>query len=590
MSYRALYRQWRPADFDEVIGQHHITASLKNQISARTFGHAYIFSGTRGTGKTSTAKIFAKAVNCLNPKDGNPCNVCENCKSIIEEQFIDVVEMDAASNNSVDDIRELREHVKFSPSKGSYKVYIIDEVHMLSQGAFNALLKTLEEPPEYVVFILATTEIQKIPATILSRCQRYDFKRVSYEELLERLESICKNMGIVYEEEALKLIIQKSDGAVRDSLSSLDQCLSARENRLMLEDVVDILGVVERTQVLSLIQMIAQGEGEAVLRIVDDLMKQGKDLQPFIQTMLEVYRDLIIVKMVKSDPGALINGSDESVEALKEASFDISQTHISRAMETLIELSKSLKFSQNKRIVFESALLRMMHPEVEERYEALLERIEHLEKRIASEGIRPTKPKPAPSQDHKVTQETSDNVVKASEIEKASSDEEVSNDKENPLYSKGQTQEVETVEKESAPAEKPEIEHLIEFSDREVDLKAVRAIWPEFLEKLKHERKGLYPILQNAQPTEVDGGKCVISLPPDNGLFLAMLSTGSNAEYLEEAFSNGIQKRMHLEFNLKEPEAVSKSVDADASDSPVDSEEAVRSYFKEFEDVLVIKK
>lgn len=219
MSYQALYRQWRPQDFEEIIGQNHIVIPLKNQIMSNTYGHAYIFSGTRGTGKTSTAKIFARAVNCLNNTDGNPCNQCENCLSILEDQFIDVVEMDAASNNSVDDIRELREHIKFAPSKGKYKVYIIDEVHMLSQGAFNALLKTLEEPPEYVLFILATTELHKIPATILSRCQRFDFKRVSFEEILMRLEHICKQLNISYEVEALKLIIQKSDGAVRDRKS-----------------------------------------------------------------------------------------------------------------------------------------------------------------------------------------------------------------------------------------------------------------------------------------------------------------------------------------------------------------------------------
>ena len=226
MSYQALYRQWRPIDFDEIIGQDHITTPLKNQILSKSYGHAYIFSGTRGTGKTSTAKILARAVNCLNNTDGNPCNKCENCLSILDDQFIDVVEMDAASNNSVDDIRELREHIKFTPSKGLFKVYIIDEVHMLSQGAFNALLKTLEEPPEYVLFILATTELHKIPATILSRCQRFDFKRVSYDQILMRLEHICKKMDVSYDVEALKLIIQKSDGAVRDTLSSLDQCLS----------------------------------------------------------------------------------------------------------------------------------------------------------------------------------------------------------------------------------------------------------------------------------------------------------------------------------------------------------------------------
>jgi DNA polymerase III subunit gamma/tau len=271
-------------------------------------------------GKTSTAKIFARAVNCLNNTNGNPCNQCENCLSIIEDQFIDVVEMDAASNNSVDDIRELREHIKFAPSKGKFKVYIIDEVHMLSQGAFNALLKTLEEPPEYVLFILATTELHKIPATILSRCQRFDFKRVSFEEILNRLEYICNKINIDYDVEALKLIIQKSDGAVRDTLSALDQCISIGEGRLSISGVVNVLGIVEKTQILTLIQFIESDQPSEALLTVDNIISQGKDLNQFTSSMIEVYRDIMILRMVKEHHASLIDASAEYIESIRDIS------------------------------------------------------------------------------------------------------------------------------------------------------------------------------------------------------------------------------------------------------------------------------
>src|SRR5690554_6930584 len=242
-----------------------VIRTLKNQIKNGQIAHAYLFCGPRGTGKTSTAKVFSKAINCENIKEDGPCGVCDVCESMASGSNMDIIEIDAASNNSVDDVRDLREKVKFPPTKGKYKVYIIDEVHMLSQGAFNALLKTLEEPPEYVLFILATTELHKIPATILSRCQRFDFKRVSYDQILTRLIHICTKLDIAYDVEALKLIIQKSDGAVRDTLSSLDQCLSVSEHKLTIADVVDILGVVEKTQILTLVQFLESIQPAEVL-------------------------------------------------------------------------------------------------------------------------------------------------------------------------------------------------------------------------------------------------------------------------------------------------------------------------------------
>ena len=458
MSYQALYRQWRPQDFDEIIGQNHIIIPLKNQIVSNSYGHAYIFSGTRGTGKTSTAKIFARAVNCLNNTDGNPCNKCENCQSILEDQFIDVVEMDAASNNSVDDIRELREHIKFAPSKGKYKVYIIDEVHMLSQGAFNALLKTLEEPPEYVLFILATTERHKIPATILSRCQRFDFKRVSYDQILTRLIHICTKLEISYDIEALKLIIQKSDGAVRDTLSSLDQCLSVSEHKLTISDVVEILGIVEKTQILTLVQFLETEQATEVLLTVDNIMKQGKDLNQFVSAMIEVYRDILILTMVKENHATLIDASFEYIESIQDISVNLTPNHLSRALDHLIDLSKTLKYAQNKRALFETTLVKLMYPVTEESITNLIERVERIEKKLNS-NYQPS------IQQHQPTQSSN---IKPSET-------------------------AILIEQSERPIEKNEakqVESFIEFTDREITIEDIQKQWQAFIEGVSAEKKG----------------------------------------------------------------------------------------------------
>lgn len=546
MSYQALYRQWRPQDFDEIIGQNHITIPLKNQIMSDSYGHAYIFSGTRGTGKTSTAKIFARAVNCLNNTDGNPCNKCSNCLSILEDQFIDVVEMDAASNNSVDDIRELREHIKFAPSKGKYKVYIIDEVHMLSQGAFNALLKTLEEPPEYVLFILATTELHKIPATILSRCQRFDFKRVSYEEILNRLEKICHKLEIEYEIEALKLIIQKSDGAVRDTLSSLDQCLSICEKKLTVADVVEILGVVEKTQILTLVQFLETNQASEVLLTIDNILKQGKDLNQFVSAMIEVYRDILILSMVKENHALLIDASTEYIESLRDISVNLTSKHLSRALDELIELSKALKYAQNKRTLFEATLIRLMYPEIETSIDNLLERIERLEAKL-SHGYTPNK---ATTQTVQTTQTTQSNINHQSVDQTPSS----------------QT-------KESSP-----IESFIEFTESDINLGDIVNQWDNFINTASSEKKGLMPMLRGAFPENFNGSKCTVSVSQENKMFLSILNNTTNVEYLSSVISKLVKKMITLEFEASE-----------VSEDSIDKEERIKNFFKDFNNVLEIK-
>ncbi|MDE6398348.1 MAG: DNA polymerase III subunit gamma/tau, partial [Clostridiales bacterium] len=271
MSYTALYRKYRPQTFDDVIGQDHITQTLINQLKSERVGHAYLFTGSRGTGKTTCAKIFARAVNCLEPQNGSPCGKCKVCRALADASNIDIMEIDAASNNRVDEVREIRERVKYPPVNGKYKVYIIDEVHMLTDSAFNALLKTLEEPPSFVIFILATTEVHKLPATILSRCMRFDFRLVSADLLAQNIRRIFDAEGKTYEEEAVRYIAGAGEGSVRDSLSVADMCLSRSEGKLTLADVLDVLGAADRGKIRALTQSILQGDAREILLQIDAL-------------------------------------------------------------------------------------------------------------------------------------------------------------------------------------------------------------------------------------------------------------------------------------------------------------------------------
>lgn len=357
-NYTALYRAWRPKRFEEVVGQPDIIEALKNQIKNGSIAHAYLFSGTRGTGKTSTAKIFSRAINCLAPVEANPCNSCDICKGILDESLMDVVEIDAASNNGVDDIRELRENVKYPPSRSKYKVYIIDEVHMLSTGAFNALLKTLEEPPSYVIFILATTEPHKLPATILSRCQRYDFKRVGSSDLKHRLAHICEAQGSAYEEAALDLIIRKSDGAVRDSLSMLDQCLGAVVEGVLTQEIaIRCLGVVNTEVIGDIMEACYSAEVMKLFEVVDQLIADGKNLNQFVKDTIDYLRDLMMV--ASAGPIEKILKTNADVGRLEQQSKQAGLNRIMRDLALMVELDHQMKWSANTRVQLEMALVKM---------------------------------------------------------------------------------------------------------------------------------------------------------------------------------------------------------------------------------------
>ena len=381
MSYTALYRKFRPNEFSDVKGQDHIVATLKNQIEADRIGHAYLFCGTRGTGKTTIAKIFAKAVNCERPSEGSPCGECASCRAVASGASMNVIEIDAASNNGVDSIREIREEVTYRPTEGKYKVYIIDEAHMLSIGAFNALLKTLEEPPSYVIFILATTEAHKIPVTILSRCQRYDFKRISAETIYKRLTELLEKEEVTAEEKAVRYIARAADGAMRDALSLLDQCISFYLGKaLTYENVLDVLGAVDTEVFSGLLKKVLSLDMIGVIETVEHLIADGRELSQFVIDFSWYLRNLLLLKS-SEELSAALDVSAENLNQMKEQAGQISEETLIRYIHIFSELSGQMKRSSQKRILFEVALIKLCRPQMESDYNSLIGRIEQLEKK-----------------------------------------------------------------------------------------------------------------------------------------------------------------------------------------------------------------
>lgn len=387
MSYTALYRKFRPTEFEEVKGQDHIVTTLKNQIKTDRIGHAYLFTGTRGTGKTTIAKIMAKAVNCENPKDGSPCNECLVCSNINEGTSINVRELDAASNNGVDSIRQIIEEVEYPPTEGRYKVYIIDEVHMLSTGAFNALLKTLEEPPSYVIFILATTEVAKIPITILSRCQRYDFKRITIDTIAKRLRELCDKEGITAEDKAINYIAKVADGSMRDALSLLDQCIAFYLGEdLTFDNVLTCLGAVDTEIFSRLLRYVIDRNVAGTIEIVDEVVQSGKEIGQFVTDFTWYLRNIILIRS-SSDMADVIDVSSENLKLLQEEAKLVTDENVMRYIRILSELSNQIKFANSKRVLVEIAMIKLCKPAIEPDVAGVMERLEHLEDEVEN-GIK----------------------------------------------------------------------------------------------------------------------------------------------------------------------------------------------------------
>lgn len=386
MSYMALYRKFRPTEFSDVKGQEHIVTTLKNQIKAERIGHAYLFCGTRGTGKTTIAKILAKAANCEHPIDGNPCNECEMCKAINNQNSMNVIEIDAASNNGVDNIREIVEEVQYSPTQGKYKVYIIDEVHMLSTGAFNALLKTLEEPPSYVIFILATTEAHKIPITILSRCQRYDFKRITIDTIAARLRELTDKEGIIAEEKAIRYVAKAADGSLRDGLSLLDQCIAFYLGQELTYDrVLEVLGAVDTEVFGRMFRYIADSQVVQAIELLEELIINGREIAQFVTDFTWYLRNLLLIKTSQDAP-SIIDASTEQMEALRQDASICDAETLMRYIRVLSELSNQIKYASQKRVLVEVSLIKLCKPAMETNYDSILDRIRVLEKQL-EEGV-----------------------------------------------------------------------------------------------------------------------------------------------------------------------------------------------------------
>lgn len=506
--HKALYRVYRPKTFGDVVGQEHIVKTLKNQIKNNNIGHAYLFSGTRGTGKTSTAKIFARAVNCLNPINEEPCNECEICIDTLNDNIMDIVEIDAASNNSVDDIRELRESVKYTPSKAKYKVYIIDEVHMLSQGAFNALLKTLEEPPSYVIFILATTEPHKIPATILSRCQRFDFKRVSSKDIASRMSYICKKENIEAEEKALSLIARNSQGALRDALSILDQCISFGNEKIEYNDVIELLGTVNIDELFELSQSIIDENTKKSLEILNEFIIWGKDIRNLINDLIDHFRNLMVCKVSK-DLDEIISLPEESIERLKEQSQNVNINDLIRILNILSETQDSMKSSSNTRILAEVTIMKIAQPMFDESKEALIKRIENLEEKIESGNIKVSTVQIEQSKD-----------VKSQIIE----DNKVEENKEDVAY--------EEVKSE--------------------DVRLVESSWKKITQKIKDDRKlSIAALLKEVNTFNVKDNILYLIFNDNFSFARSRLNSKETIEYIESIIREVLNRSFNIQIYLK---------------------------------------
>lgn len=383
MSYMALYRKFRPNNFTDVKGQDHIVTTLKNQIKTGRIGHAYLFCGTRGTGKTTIAKLLAKVVNCEHPVDGNPCNECKMCKSIAAGNSMNVIEIDAASNNGVDNVREIVEEVRYSPTEGRYKVYIIDEVHMLSTGAFNALLKTIEEPPAYVIFILATTEVHKIPVTILSRCQRYDFKRITIDTIANRLSELMLEEQIEVEDKALRYIARVADGSMRDALSLLDQCISFfLGQKLTYDNVLDVLGAVDTWVFSRLLSYIQEQNVAECIKLLEEVESNGRELGQFVIDFIWYLRNLLLIKSAENGSELILEISTENLAILQQEAQKVEETSLIRYIRIFSELSNQIRYAARKRVLIEITIIKLCRPEMEQSYDALVDRIKLLEEKL----------------------------------------------------------------------------------------------------------------------------------------------------------------------------------------------------------------
>ncbi len=539
--YQALYRQYRPKIFDEVLGQNHITITLKNQIRNENIGHAYLFSGTRGTGKTSTAKIFSRAVNCLDLQDGNPCNQCEICKGIIDESIMDVIEMDAASNRRIDDIRDLREKVVYPPTRAKYKVYIIDEVHMLTQEAFNALLKTLEEPPRHLIFILATTEPEKLPQTILSRCQRFDFKRVSTRDIIRNMKDILGKLNISIDEKVLKLIARNSDGAMRDSLSLLDQCISFKDDNIKYEDAIEILGITNNDKIVDLSTSLIENDLEKSLSRIDEIIQDGKDINQFIKDIISHFRNLMIVKTSKN-PKDLIEIEEETMERYLRDTKDITLDFILRALDILTIADEKAKWSTQPRIILEMATIQIVNLDqtisLEERVKRLEMGISNSDQNIKKENLE---------------YKNQENTHQDTHIKRKS--EERLENQTNVVYKEKKQEENPTLNEDENI--KGNVSHS---ENKNIEFSSVKNNWEDIIGKIKKEKMNIYALLIEGKPISLENNMLTIGYKEPYGFHKEAVNSPQNKEFVEKMLTSYYGTNISISL-VMEREGVKSSED-----------------------------
>ncbi|AVP55984.1 DNA polymerase III subunit gamma/tau [Clostridium tetani] len=537
MAYTALYREWRPSTFEDVIGQKHITITLKNQIKNERIAHAYLFCGTRGTGKTSTAKILAKAVNCLDLRDGEPCNECEICKKINSNMLIDIEELDAASNNSVDNIRSIIEEVYYPPREAKYKVYIMDEVHMLSTGAVNAFLKTLEEPPSNVIFILATTDPQKLPITILSRCQRFDFKRIKSEDIFQRLRFIITQQGFFADDNSLRLISRISDGAMRDALGVLDQVISTGNGRVEYEDVVSILGLITNENLIKLTDSIIKKDIEECVKIIEEVIFSGKDSNNIIKDLILHMRNLLIIK-VSQNPYEVLDMSEENIALLKEQSEKVRVEEIMRFIRILQEAEEQSKWVKQSRVYLELAIIKMCKIEYDTSKEIILSRLNMLEEVMRSGEIKVSCENITSSKSQYKNEIEKDNIMKSDQAKS----------------SKNQDM----------------VRPIEQFNpDSKVNIDMVRKYWKDILETFKGKRlMVIYASLMTAVPLKCINGEITLMYGKEYAFNKQRLEKENNSEMVENIFSQVLKDKVRIKYIIedekdevieKDPEQVLKN-------------------------------